>query len=67
MRLEASAGLLCFGVGGGFLMFCLQTVLTVGNQLEGGSFLGLIMGFFAFLILGLGLYLIIDDGTNKNR
>ena len=54
----ARFGILCFGFGGIFLIWSLVSVETLIP-------IKLLSGFFAFILLGLGLYLIILDALNN--
>ena len=66
MAPKALTGLLCFSIGGTFLMFVLHFMLQgvyVSNIMDWASFFGWmsLFSFAGFLLVGLGLMLIIKS------
>ncbi len=68
MRLEASIGVFVFGVGGALLILCLEIAFASAFGQPGASGVeGVVLGFLAFILLGLGLYLIGEDAFFKKE
>jgi hypothetical protein len=68
MRLEASIGIFAFGVGGALFVMCLEIAFASASGQSGASGVeGIILGFVAFILLGLGLYLIGDDAFSQKN
>ncbi len=66
MRYEASIGILAFGVGGALLIMSLEIAFASATcQLGASGTEGIVLGFVAFVLLGLGLYLIGEDAFLK--
>jgi len=62
-------GLFSFAIGGVLLIFAIYlVVLGVQSEVPLGPLInGLILGFTAFLLLGLGLFLIIESAVSSKK
>jgi hypothetical protein len=69
------AGIATFGIGGYILVYVLSTLLanagyknlTSNFQIEGLENISALLGLIAFLLIGLGLWLIIQDGKSETK
>jgi hypothetical protein len=68
LNLPSAGGLFIFAAGGALLILSLYIMFTTpAGGVPDARFAGLVIGFFSFLLIGLGLYFLIDNVIQKNR
>jgi hypothetical protein len=75
MVIKGLAGIASFAIGGYGLVYVFATLLanagyknsTTNFQIEGLENISAILGLIAFLFIGLGLWLIIQDGKSETK